>query len=1195
MFSRDSLASRLRAFLPAIRYSLAFALLGGLWFLFFPNGPMADASDPISQILSDRGLQFIGLVTLCSYFLLKKVYAPTSGQAASGMAQPGLAWLLARTGLLLVLLIAGGLVLYRSATEEIGRNTNAHLSSVVRLKLSQIESWLDDGRQDIDRAIATPQFAPALQTWLADRKRSPDAVLAHLRQFVSRHGFLEAAIYDVNGTLLLSTEPEDAPRQIEIGSSVGSVFGDFQPVNFHGQPQLAISLLSPLRLAGDAGPLAWIRVNLGRDGRMSRLLREWPGPVRSAETMLLRRDNDEIVYLNVAHDGESPLAPLRVQAEKPSLLAARIIASGGGSIVGEDYRGAPVLGYGLPISGTAWFLATKIDRDEAFETLNILTAIAALMLGLLLLVGIRGIMLHHRSLVDGHRREVDRLALAKRYEILVKHANDCIIISDARGRIIDVNKRCQFIYGYRPEEMLAMSDDLLLPPAVRATARRPPASGDEDEGRTQLYEVHHQRKDGSVFPVEISEVVIQIDGERQIHRIVRDITERRASQAHIAQLSLLSITLANVNHAIAHSRDIEELFTSCCRACVDNGGFTLAWIGIADRKNGRIRVTHRWGNLPERLDELVVDIAAEPAGPRCPTALAFVQQRPVICSDLARNPDWLPLATRLGIGAAVALPISCDGQPVGVLTVYSKHPTAFGRDAECLLGEIANALSFAMLHFAELAAKQETRMALKRREEQLLKAEETAKLGHWEVELDSGLQTWSPQIYRLFERDPALGPATLDEIYSRYLTVESAQVMQQGIRQAIISGERVQLEVMLHLPDERTAYQAMTVVPVRNDVGRTISLRGTIQDITEHKLIEARLGKMASRLAQAAREYEDLYQNAPCGYHSLDKDGFFQRINRTGLQWLGYSREEVIGRMRIFDLLPAEAVAGFRKAFQELVDGGELRDSEQNLLCKDGSLLTVLLNATAIRDENGQFLMSRSTAYNMTERKKIEAERERYLRRLTQLSRRLVNMQEEERRRLSASLHDRTSPNLAAIALNLSVLTMPGSSPLSPELAERLEDIRALVDDTTASIREISTDLRPPLLDYAGLLPTLESYLHQFYKRTGTVTHFVSDRFEVRPAPDLEALLFRIAQEALTNISKHAGASTVDVALRSENGRIVLTIRDDGGGFDYEALGRNGNGVGLGMLNMREMTEFAGGRFTLESAPGKGTLIRVEI
>lgn len=762
-----------------------------------------------------------------------------------------------------------------------------------------------------------------------------------------------------------------------------------------------------------------------------------------------------------------------------------------------------------------------------------------------------------------------RLELAKRYEILVKHANDCIIISDDQHRIIDVNKRCHATYGYSSEEMLAMTDDCLLP-GETDSLRPDPAAASSDP---LLYEALHRRKDGSIFPVEISETIIDVDGRKQKHRIVRDITERKAQQAHIAQLSRLSLTLSTVNHAIAHSASLDEVYAVTCRAFVDNAGFKLAWIGLVAPEKDALRIACHWGEadgLPEQPD---LAIAPDAAHEDSPGVLAFREQRIVLAGD------------------ALALPIV----PIGVLTAYGERANAFGRDAECLLGEIGNALSFAVHHFAEQTAREEAEKALKLSEEQLLRAEEIAGLGHWEVNLENGRKIWSPQIYRLFGRDPALGPAEPAVVYSQYFTPDSARITKQGIREAIASGQRIHLEQELHLPGERTAYHATVIVPIRDDQGKTVALHGTVQDVTEHKLTESRLAKMASRLAQSAREYEDLYQNAPCGYHSLDKDGVFQRINKTELQWLGYSRSEVIGKMKFSDLLPPERVADFHNDFQHLVQTGELRDQELTLRCKDGSLLPVLINATIIRNEAGQFLISRSTAFDMTERKKIEKEREQYTQRLNLLSRRLVDMQEAERRRLSASLHDRTSPNLAAIGLNLSILDRPGAPPLPPELVERLADIRALLDDTTASIREISADLRPPLLDYAGLRPTLESYLHQFAKRTGIVTRFDCPDFTTRPPPDQEALLFRIAQEALTNIAKHAEASSVDVVLENDDGRIRLTIRDNGAGFDPDTLGSNGAPVGLGMLNMREMTEFAGGRFTIVSSPAHGTEIRVEI
>ena len=303
----------------------------------------------------------------------------------------------------------------------------------------------------------------------------------------------------------------------------------------------------------------------------------------------------------------------------------------------------------------------------------------------------------------------------------------------------------------------------------------------------------------------------------------------------------------------------------------------------------------------------------------------------------------------------------------------------------------------------------------------------------------------------------------------------------------------------------------------------------------------------------------------------------------------------MIGKLRLQDLLIPEQARRFDQTLAQLMASGEINDVELDLLCKDGRKLPVLANSTAIRDGQGHFLMSRSTLYNMTERQKMETERHDYSRRLEQLSRRLVSAQETGRRELSAALHDQTSPNLSAIEINLNVISRLLLANQSPEVVAILDDTFALLKDTTMSIRDVCAELRPSLLDYAGLLPALEEYASQYSRRTGTSVRIQCSDCATRLAPDKESMLFRIVQEAMTNCAKHARASSIDVALNQSGGSLVLTIADNGIGFNPEQLGKNGKKIGLGVLNMREISEFIGGRFTLESAPGRGTSISVEL
>ncbi len=249
------------------------------------------------------------------------------------------------------------------------------------------------------------------------------------------------------------------------------------------------------------------------------------------------------------------------------------------------------------------------------------------------------------------------------------------------------------------------------------------------------------------------------------------------------------------------------------------------------------------------------------------------------------------------------------------------------------------------------------------------------------------------------------------------------------------------------------------------------------------------------------------------------------------------------------------------------------------------------LSVMPLGDEAGAVVV---THHDISERKKHEQERIGYLKRQEEASRHLVVVQEDARRRFSAELHDRTSPNLAAIDINLDILASELPQVHSLALTQRLEDTRALIADTAASIREICADLRPPLLDYAGLPAALEGYVQQYSKRTGIKVQLNCANHEVRYTEELESLLFRVFQEALTNCAKHARATAVTVTLKNVDTPIVLSIADNGIGFDLTELGKVG-AIGLGMLNMREMAEVAGGRFTIESAPGEGTRIAVEI
>jgi signal transduction histidine kinase len=215
---------------------------------------------------------------------------------------------------------------------------------------------------------------------------------------------------------------------------------------------------------------------------------------------------------------------------------------------------------------------------------------------------------------------------------------------------------------------------------------------------------------------------------------------------------------------------------------------------------------------------------------------------------------------------------------------------------------------------------------------------------------------------------------------------------------------------------------------------------------------------------------------------------------------------------------------------------------------------------------------------------------------LRSLSRRLVEAQEIERRRLAQELHDQVGQNLAALNINLNILRGQLSDTLTAQAGARLDESVRLVEETIEQIRGVTTALRPAVLDDYGLAAALRWYVQQFAKRTGllVVRQFDARAMALRLAPDVETALFRAAQEALTNVAKHACASQILVVLEINDQIVQLVVADDGVGFNTAEKHREGEYDGLGLIGMRERIEAVGGCVLVESAPGKGTRIVAE-
>ena len=232
----------------------------------------------------------------------------------------------------------------------------------------------------------------------------------------------------------------------------------------------------------------------------------------------------------------------------------------------------------------------------------------------------------------------------------------------------------------------------------------------------------------------------------------------------------------------------------------------------------------------------------------------------------------------------------------------------------------------------------------------------------------------------------------------------------------------------------------------------------------------------AAASEKVALDLPDLYENAPCGYHSIGPDGTILRMNRTELTWLGYAPEDLVGKRRLAELVSSRFRSEYKHAIQALIGGREISEIEIELVRKDGSMFDAFLRIAAVRDSQGTFLYTRATVIDITARKRAEAEARIHAEQLQAISQRVVEIQETERRNLSAELHDRLGQDLALINLNLHLVKDQLSAGSRTKVGPRLDDSIALVERTVEVVRDVAGALRPLVLDDYGLAVTLRSY-----------------------------------------------------------------------------------------------------------------------
>jgi two-component system sensor histidine kinase UhpB len=349
-----------------------------------------------------------------------------------------------------------------------------------------------------------------------------------------------------------------------------------------------------------------------------------------------------------------------------------------------------------------------------------------------------------------------------------------------------------------------------------------------------------------------------------------------------------------------------------------------------------------------------------------------------------------------------------------------------------------------------------------------------------------------------------------------------------------------------------------------------------------------------TRLRKSEEKYRAIVEDQTEFICRWKPDGKITFVNEVICRYFGVPCGEIIGST-CERFLPPEDYEELKKRVATLIRENPVVVIEHRVIMPDGEIRWHRWSNRAIFDEQGRVVEFQSVGHDITERKRVEEELRGTHDRLRALSARLSQAEENERKRIARELHDQVGQNLTALGINLNMLRIGLSDVLTPGIDSRLNDSLNLLEETVMKIRDVMTDLRPSVLDDYGLTAAIRWYSEQFSNRTGIEVVVEGCKFEPRLSPEVEITLFRIVQELLTNVAKHADASRITVGIIEEREKVSVTVTDNGIGFHPADSGAAERERGWGLLNIRERAESIGGRLTVESRPGGGTRVEIDM
>lgn len=755
--------------------------------------------------------------------------------------------------------------------------------------------------------------------------------------------------------------------------------------------------------------------------------------------------------------------------------------------------------------------------------------------------------------------------------------SDAFIALDKNFCYTYLNKQAEQLTGYKAASLLGKNIWEVFPVAV--------GSATYDAFNKAMKEQRHIINEDYFAPLKLWQESHIYPSTEGISVFIRNINDRKNAEYKIFKANRLYFFISQVNQMIVRVKDEKTLFDETCRIAVEMGGFKLAWIALMDEATGKLMpviCTVETGEYVEKVKQGIVENVWRGKGP---SYKAIKEGKYVICNDIENDElmgHWQQEAAQHGYLSSMHFPLIKFDNVVGAVAFYAGEKNFFDESEIALLQEATGDVCFALENFEKERLKQHAVGEMKRSNERFEMIALATNDAVWDWDLLTNKRWWNEKFYRLLGY--TRGEVSTDiTSWTNILHPADRQRVEKSIHEVIDSNKEYWNSEYRCIAKDGTEICVFDRGFVLHDeAGKPYRMIGSMLNITALK-------KAEDEIVKEKNLSDSVINSLPGIFYLYDTKGKFLRWNKNFETVSGYTTAE-IASMHPLDFFDEDE----KELLTEKIDNVFTRGQDNvqaNFLQKSKQKIPYYFTGITVEYKNSKCLMG--VGIDFSEKVKAQEEIKQTSEKLHQLTAHLQNVREQERKRIGREIHDELGQQLTAIKMDVSWIDKKMPEELIP-LKGKIRNVLDLINGSNQSVRRILNELRPTILEDYGLKEALDWLSTQFTDATGVPVEFTAKETSGHKLvpEDVTICIFRIYQEALTNITRYAAAKKVTTVLNIRDNRVELHVEDNGKGFDTSIVKAK---TSFGILGMKERVLSLRGNFQLDTAPERGTKIDISI